>query len=306
MVPAKILILGSRGTVGSAIVAAAGERALCAARLPAGSGTFVFDALTDNVAQLLERTRPQAVVLAFGISGTHTCASMPRDSRFLNVDRTLAITKAVAQSGALPVVLSTDCVFDGSPVIWSEQDKTAPICEYGRQKRDAEDAVANLGVPYLLLRLSRVIADHSCRRDLLYQWCALIHARKPVQLAEDQCFRPIAAVDLGHITVELIDREARGLIHVAGCETITSPGLLELLYASLREHGIDIPVEREICRVKDLPGLELRPASTLLSVERLKQLINPRFTSLKTVVRSVTERAFAIGSTQRYADATAK
>jgi dTDP-4-dehydrorhamnose reductase len=306
MVPAKILILGSRGTVGSAIAAAAGERALCAARLPAGAGTLVFDALTDDLARLLERTRPQVVVLAFGISGTHTCASIPRDSRFLNVDRTLAITEAVARIGALPVILSTDCVFDGSPVIWSEQDETAPICEYGRQKRDAEEAVANLGVQYLLLRLSRVIADHSCRRDLLYQWCALIHARKPVQLAENQCFRPIAADDLGRIAVELIDHRARGLIQVAGSETVTSPVLFELLYESLGEHGINIPVEREICRVEDLPGLELRPANTLLGTDLLRQLINPCFTPLKTVVRGVVERAFAIGSVQRYAHATAK
>src|SRR5262249_37112646 len=135
------------------------------------------------IVRLLERLQPKAVVLAFGISGTHTCASIPEESRFLNVTRVLAITKAVAQSAALPVVLSTDCVFDGSPKVWSEWDDTGPICEYGRQKRDAEKAVAELGVPYLLLRLSRVIADHSCRRDLLYQWCALIHTRKPIQLA---------------------------------------------------------------------------------------------------------------------------
>jgi dTDP-4-dehydrorhamnose reductase len=133
----------------------------------------------------------------------------------------------------------------------------------------------------------------------------LIHARKPVQLAANQCFRPIAAADLGHIAVELIDRETRGLIHVAGSETITSPELFELLYECLRGHGIDIPVEREICRVEDLPGLELRPASTLLKTERLKQLIEPRFMPLKQAVRTVAERAFAIGSAQRYADATA-
>jgi dTDP-4-dehydrorhamnose reductase len=296
MLPAKILILGSRGTVGSAIAAAAGERALCAARLPVGAGTFVFDALTDDVAQLLERTRPKAVVLAFGISGTHTCASIPKESRFLNVERMLAITKAVTQNDAVPVVLSTDCVFGGSPRVRSEQDQTDPICEYGRQKRDAENAIAKLGVPYLLLRLARVVADHSCRRDLLYQWCALIHARKPVQLAEDQCFRPIAAADLGRIVIELIDCEARGLIHVAGVEQVTSPELFELLYSSLQGRGIQVPVRLELCRVSDLPGLEPRPACTLLSIGRLKRHINPRFTPLKKSVSEVAERCFAIGT----------
>jgi dTDP-4-dehydrorhamnose reductase len=205
----------------------------------------------------------------------------------------------------VPVVLSTDCVFDGSPTVWTEQDETGPICEYGRQKRDAEKAVADLGLPYLLLRLSRVIADHSCRRDILYQWCALIHARKPVQLAQDQCFRPIAAVDLGRIVVALIDCHARGLIHIAGPEQVTSSGLFELLYQSLDQSGVQIEVERELCRVADLPGLELRPASTLLAIERLKRLIKPRFTPLKESVRSVAERAFAIGSSQRHADTAA-
>src|SRR5205085_8892647 len=132
-----------------------------AARLPVAPGTLPFDAVTDDIRPLLDTTHAAAVVLAFGISGTHTCASIPVQSRLLNVDRVIAITKAVAQSGAIPVLLSSDCVFDGSPRVWSEDNKADPICEYGCQKRDAEDAVAELGAPYLLLRLSRVIADHA-------------------------------------------------------------------------------------------------------------------------------------------------
>jgi dTDP-4-dehydrorhamnose reductase len=275
-------------------MAAGGERAVAAARLPVAPGTLAFDAVTGDIRPLLDETKPSAVVLAFGISGTHTCASIPAQSRLLNVDRIVAITAAVAGIGALPVLLSSDCVFDGSPRVWSEEDQRDPICEYGRQKRDAENAVANLGVPYLMLRLSRVIADHACRRDLLYQWCALIHARKPVQLASDQCFRPIAAADLGRIAVELIDANARGLIHVAGTQEVTSPQLFELLYDCLQQAGEEITVEREPCHVADLPGLEPRPAYTLLSIERLKTIINPRFTPLEESIRSVAERSFAI------------
>src|SRR5262249_18393968 len=185
-------------------------------------------------------------------------------------------------------------VFDGSPKVWSERDDTGPICEYGRQKRDAEKAVADLGVPYLLLRLSRVIADHSCRRDLLYQWCALIHARKPIQLPQDQCFRPIAAADLGRIVMELIDSQARGLFHVAGPEQVTSPALFEMLSGALNECGVQIAATRELCRVANLPGLELRPAYTLLAIDRLQRQINLRFAPLKATVRAVAERAFAL------------
>src|SRR5947209_7992460 len=142
MVACSILVLGSRGTVGSAIMAAAGNRAIAAARLPVGPATFPFDAITDDIQSLLDKTKPAAVVLAFGISGTHTCASIPEQSRLLNVDKTIATATAVARSGALPVLLSSDCVFDGSPTVRSEEDETGPIQEYGRQKRDAEIAIA--------------------------------------------------------------------------------------------------------------------------------------------------------------------
>jgi hypothetical protein len=55
-------------------------------------------------------------------------------------------------------------------------------------------------------------------------------------------------------------------------------------------------VERELCRVLDLPGLEPRPAYTLLSIGLLKSMIKPRFTPLDESVRSVAERSFAISS----------
>jgi hypothetical protein len=70
--------------------------------------------------------------------------------------------------------------------------------------------------------------------------------------------------------------------------------LFELLYECLQQAGEEITVERELCHVADLPGLEPRPAYTLLSIERLKTMINPRFTPLEESVRSVAERSFAI------------
>ena len=73
-------------------MAAAGKRAVAAARLPVAPGTFAFDAISEDIHWLLEETRPGAVVLAFGISGTHTCASIPVQSRQLNVDRVIAIS----------------------------------------------------------------------------------------------------------------------------------------------------------------------------------------------------------------------
>jgi hypothetical protein len=55
----------------------------------------------------------------------------------------------------------------------------------------------------------------------------------------------------------------------------------------------------------DLPGLEIRPACTLMAIDRLRDHVTPVFTPLKESVRSVAERSFAIGSSPHYAAAAA-
>jgi dTDP-4-dehydrorhamnose reductase len=295
MTSLQIVILGGRGTVGSAIAAAAGERATKAARRPVTSGTLPFDALTDDITRLLEAMKapPKAVVIAFGISGVHTCASDPVASSRLNVDRVLAVATSAAKCGTLPVLFSTDCVFDGTPVLWSEQDEPEPICEYGRQKRAAEQAVAQLGIPHLVIRLSRVVADHARRRDILYEWCDKIRRGATIQVPADQRFTPIAAADLGRIAVALIDANVRGLINVAGPEQVSTPMLFDMLCDSIRGLGLTVPLKRDVCHVFDLPGFDRRPASTMLSIEHLKRTIAPWFTPLPDIVRSVAASAFA-------------
>ena len=297
MANSQILILGSRGMVGSAIAGAAGERAILATRSPISTGTLTFDALTDNLTPVLEKIKnpPKAVVIAFGISGVHTCATDPIKSYKLNVDRVLSVARAAAEFGALPVIFSTDSVFDGTAKLWTEDDRPEPINEYGRQKLIAENEIAKAGIPFLTMRLSRVIADHARHRDMLYDWCDHISRNLPIKLPTDLHFTPIAAFDLGHIAIELIDANVRGLVHVAGPRQISSPVLLDMLRKECKKAGVDYDFPVEPCRVEDLPGIDKRLANTMLSIDRLKHLISPKFQSLEETVKIVVATAFKPG-----------
>jgi dTDP-4-dehydrorhamnose reductase len=299
MAASQILILGARGMVASAIAAAAGKRALVAARPPISGKTLQYDALTSDLTSLLEalETPPSAVVIAFGVSGVHTCAVDPIGSRRVNVDSVLAAARTVADFGAVPVLFSTDSVFDGTPKLWSEKDTPAPLNEYGRQKATVEQEIERLRIPYLMMRLSRVIADHAHHRDLLFEWCNLIHQEQPIKVAIDQNFTPIAATDLGPIALALIDANVRGLINVAGPQRISSPELIEMLRTALRQVGANSHFEIERCRVADLPGIDYRPPNTMLDIEKLDQLLAPRFQPLSETVHSVAAAAFAREST---------
>ena len=292
---APILILGGRGTVGSAIAAAAGDRALKAVRPPTSGNTISFDALMDDIEPIIGRFNPppKAVVIAFGISGTHTCASDPVRSRILNVDRVLAVASAIVKCGSLPVLFSTDSVFDGTPIYWSERDEPRPTCEYGRQKAEVEQRILARGIPCLIIRLSRVLADHAHQRDLLYQWCDKVQNDAPIQLPGDQVFTPIAASDVGRIALTLIDMQVTELINVAGPEQVCAPALFDVFNRACDDLGIKRRIKTDYCRVADLPGIERRPANTLLSIKQLQQLVAPHFTPLADTVKSVVAKAFA-------------
>lgn len=295
--PQSVLILGSRGMVASAIATAAGARAIKAVRPPVADDAIGFDAQNDDLGKILQGMNnvPKAVVIGFGAAGTQSCASDPIGSRRLNVDRVLAAARTAAKHGSLPVLFSTDGVFDGTDVLWSEQDQARPVYEYGRQRAAVEEAIRTLGIPYLLIRLSRVIADHAGRRDLLFHWCEQLRRGGRVQLATDQVCTPIAAADLGRIAMTLIDSDFRGLIHVAGPERVSAPALFDLLQKSCATI-VQLPqVDPVFCRVADLPGLEQRPACTTLNIDRLRQEISPRFTPLEQTVNGVAVAEFAAG-----------
>jgi dTDP-4-dehydrorhamnose reductase len=281
--------------VGSAIATAAGARAIQAARQPVSNGTFAFDAMTDDSSGILLQLKnaPKAAIIAFGISGVHACASDPAKSHELNVNRVVAVCRAVADAGTLPVLFSTDSVFGGDAKLWAEDDKPQPINEYGRQKFAAEEAVAKLGIPYLIMRLSRVVADHAHHRDILFQWCSLIREKKPVRVATDLNFTPIAASDLGTIAMSLIDADVRGLIHVAGPTVVSAPELFEMLKAECRKAGYASEIPVDDYKVADLADTEPRTANTMLSIARLKTLLSPRFEPLEDTVRSVAAAAFS-------------
>ena len=294
MSSSRILVIGGRGSLGSAIAAAAGKRALVTTRAPHVPDTLVFDARYDSPIELINRSAGAlgAIVLAFGISGIDACARDPAGTRYLNIDRVAAVAAAASERGVLPVLLSTDYVFDGSREFWSEQDEPNPISEYGRQRLATERAIASFDRPHLILRIGRAIADHARRRDWLYRWCEAMQAGRTIRLATDQFLSPIAADDVGQIVVSLIDANARGLVHVAGPERLTPPDLFAYLHRACTELGVKVTPLIELHRLTEMPELDQRPASTALSIARLQRLLAPRFTPLSESARAVSAAFF--------------
>ena len=101
----------------------------------------------EAVRAYLEEHRPAAVVHCAALSNTWYCEQHPEESHRVNVQGTVRIAKACKLTGAKLVFMSSDQVYNGTPVLGPlpEDAVLQPVNVYGNHKLEAEQrALRNL------------------------------------------------------------------------------------------------------------------------------------------------------------------
>jgi len=216
------MLFGAGGLVGSHIrVALEGRNVVATAHRTSVPGAVTID-LTDAeaTAQCVRQTRPDVVVMAAADAHVDRCEHHPSASRAINVDAVRNVARAAPN--AVLVVFSSEYVFDGRAGSYSEEDAVAPINEYGRQKVELED-LARGRAEHLICRVSGVYGWSRARTSFVAQLVDALRSSRRFVVPADQLITPTPAPDLARAVVELIDRRARGLFHLAGPEILPRP-----------------------------------------------------------------------------------
>jgi len=178
--PSRVLVMGATGMLGHAAVHVLGEsfevvasvRDPDAARrhdLPAQLVAFEAGG-DDDVGELLDRVRPDAVLNAIGLVKQLPGGQSPVRAIRLNSLFPHELAEACGSAGARLVHVSTDCVFSGglpAPARYSEEDLPDARDVYGRSKLLGEVAQP----PGLTLRTS-IIGRELERASGLLEWFA--------------------------------------------------------------------------------------------------------------------------------------
>jgi dTDP-4-dehydrorhamnose reductase len=181
------------------------------------------------------------------------------------------LARAARAVGAVLVHVSTDYVFDGSEARpYEESDRPNPLSLYGVSKLAGEHAVASAGGESLTVRTSGVFgAGGSKVKGGSFVERILARAREgqPLRVVADQVFSPTYAPDLALALVALVERGARGPVHVsnAGCCSWHA-----LAVAALEIAGMHTAVT-EIAAA-ELAQPARRPAWSVLSNEHATRL----------------------------------
>lgn len=273
----KILVVGGSGLVGAHLMRSLARLGECVGTTFSRSGRDLMrldirDA--GAVERLISAGRYDVVVCVAAEAHVDLCEREPQKTRAINVEGTRNVVDAAAKHGSQIVFTSSDYVFDGTAGPYSEDDRTCPLNEYGRQKVDAERIVSS-AEGHLILRISGVYGTDERRRNFVCQVVDRLRSGQPVTAAMDQRLCPTWANPLAEAVAELLRLGIGGLCNVVGPETLTR---FEFARRIATGFGFDPNL------VAAVPSSALlatapRPSNSALSDARLRSVLGHGLTS---------------------------
>lgn len=148
----KILITGSTGFLGCRLKNYYQERytLIC-------PGHHEMDITSEtSVMEYLAAHEPIVVIHCAAISSTGYCQEHPEESHLVNVLGTENLAKACKQVGAKLIFMSSDQVYNGTPLkgLLTEEAPLQPVSVYGKDKLEAEYRVLKILPDSIGLRLT--------------------------------------------------------------------------------------------------------------------------------------------------------
>lgn len=204
----KALVLGSSGLLGKALM-----RGWTGDEVVGLSSRDVDIRDADRVKNIVERVRPDRIVLAAAYTNVDDCESHPDLAFAVNRDGAVNVAEAAKSTGARLLFLSSDYVFDGKKTSPCEVDDARnPQSVYGRSKAEAETRLLDVLPECCIVRTSWLFgAGGKCFPDTILK---LAESRPSLNVVDDQRGCPTYTVDLAKVIIQLCRSSAPGIVHV--------------------------------------------------------------------------------------------
>jgi dTDP-4-dehydrorhamnose reductase len=250
-----------------------------------------FDLLDPKLmAQRLMELRPQTVINTAAYNLVDRCEIERELSWSVNATAPRQLAELCAQNKIRLVHYGTDYVFDGakkSP--YSEKDAPNPLNYYAAGKFAGEQAVLRASPKNLVLRTSWIFGWHPVQaKTFVHTILKAAREGRALKATTDQVSVPTFASDLAQWTLELIRREAGGLVHAVNDEGVSRFDWTKIiLEEAVRAKLISTvpPVEPVLCSFFT-PTMR-RPDYTVMSNEKLSRLLGRNLGSWRGGLRKM-------------------
>ena len=268
----KVLIIGSNGLLGQkSVIELAQKYEVAGADLQPESihskiPYFQLD-ITDQktIEQGVQRFAPNIIFNASAYTAVDR-AEIEQDICYaVNVNGVKNLAKICAQQNIKLLHISTDYVFDGEKGNYDESDSTNPINFYGQSKLDGEQAVFDSDCDFLIGRTAVLFGYGKNIQPNFVLWVLNeLRNGKSIRVVDDQIGNPTIADHLAFSCQQLLDKDARGLYHLAGDKPVSR---YDLAVAIADEFNCDISL---ISRIKthEFKQLAKRPLDVGLDISK--------------------------------------
>lgn len=250
----------------------------------------------DTICQTMREVKPNLVVNSAAYTKVDQAESEPDLAMIVNGIAPGILAEEAKRLGAKMIHYSTDYVFDGKKNIpYTEVDQANPQNIYGKTKLAGEEAIASVGVDYLILRTSWVYGLHG--KNFLLTMHRLAKEREELRIVDDQIGSPTWSRMIAEVTAQIISQAQgnltdffashRGVYHLSPRGQTSWYGFAQEIFA----YGLQ-QSERKLQRLipissQDYPTAATRPKYSLLDNQKLCcsfKMVMPEWRQLLSLV----------------------
>jgi dTDP-4-dehydrorhamnose reductase len=203
--------------------------------------------------------KAQSAVICAALTNLDFCRRNPGPSRHINVVQTITLAERLIEQGTFVLFISSNLVFDGTKPRREANDSFCPMTEYGRQKAEAETALARFGGERTaVVRLTKVVHEGL---PLLRGWRDSLAQRKPITAFSDFVCSPIGLAPVVRAIAAIADQQAPGVWQLSGSDDISYVAMASHLAA---KWGAPASLVQSAAAATANQSLEHLPANTTL------------------------------------------
>jgi len=279
-----LLVTGSHGQLGRAVLAAARARAI-----PADGRDVDTIDISDPVAvdAWVAESRPRAIVNCAAYTAVDECEKHEEAAVAVNATAVGHLARAVNRTGSTLIHVSTDYVFDGTASRpYREDDPVSPTSAYGRTKLLGEGE-ARTADRHLIVRTAWLYGLGG-RHFVGAIQRQIETGNRHLRVVADQIGSPTFADDLAAAILDLMAADSTGVVHAVNTGSTSWHGFAAEIVRLLGADVEVVPVSTE-----EFPRPARRPAYSVLDTTRLGRLIGRTMPSWQDALARYLEAACA-------------
>jgi len=169
----------------------------------------------------VEKAKPEVVIHCAAAAHIDWCEQHPDEAMQINAEVPGNLAEICLKRDIQLLHISTDAVFDGKQVEYTEEDEPNPQSVYARSKYLGERNVLAVNAKALVSRVNFFGYSLSGTRSLAEFFINNLSAGNPVNGFVDVIFCPLYVKDLVDLFVQMLEKSLNGLYHTVSSESLS-------------------------------------------------------------------------------------